>query len=101
VQVEARVPNQPPLDGVGLVGAVVVQDEMYVEVLGHLLVDPFQEPAELQRSMLLVELADHLPCRHLQGSEQGGGALPLVVVGLPGGRTGQEKRTRTASGGLR
>ena len=47
VQVIARPPGQPALDGGGLVGGVVVQDKVHVEVRGYGRIDPVEEAPEL------------------------------------------------------
>ena len=47
VQVKAGMPEQPLLDRLGLVGGVVVQDQVEFEVLGDGGVDDLQEAEEL------------------------------------------------------
>ena len=54
VDVEARVPGQPPLDLRVVVGGVVVADEMHLEVCRYLPVDEGEE-----RDPLLVPVARH------------------------------------------
>src|SRR6478672_7795265 len=51
VHVEPRVPGQPFLDRRGLVCAVVVADEVHVNVGGYLCVDLGQELLELDRAV--------------------------------------------------
>lgn len=51
--------QQPPLDLGGLVGGVVVQDEVQVQVLGHGVVDELQEADELLVAVLALGLGDH------------------------------------------
>jgi hypothetical protein len=51
VHVEARVGLEPADDCGALVGAVVVGDEVHVEVLGNLAVDLRQELLELDRAV--------------------------------------------------
>src|SRR6266511_6309046 len=46
VQVEAGVGGQPLLDRRGLVGGVVVADQVQVQLGGGVLVDGFEEPEE-------------------------------------------------------
>src|SRR6266542_2113079 len=60
VQLEAGMGGQPPLDGVGFVGGVVVADQMDIQLGGHLLVELDQELAELHRAVPAVDRADHL-----------------------------------------
>ncbi len=51
VQVEAWVAQQPAMDERRLVSAVIVQDEVHVQVGWHLRMDAVQELAELGRAM--------------------------------------------------
>jgi hypothetical protein len=62
------------------VRGVVVQDQEYVEVFGDLLVDLDEELLELLGPVALAKRPDHLSGRHVQGGEQGGGAVTYVVV---------------------
>ena len=52
MQVEAGVPDQPVLDRRGLVGGVVVQDEVQVQALRDGGVDELEEPQELLVAMV-------------------------------------------------
>ena len=56
VHVEAGVAGQPGLDRRGLVGGVVVADQVHVELGGHGLVDGGQELLELDRPVPAVQL---------------------------------------------
>ena len=49
--------QQPALDGRGLVGGVVVEDQVDVEVVWHLGVDALEELLELDRPVALVQRA--------------------------------------------
>ncbi len=53
---EAGVPKQPLLDRLGLVGGVVVQDQVEFEVLGNGCVDDLQEAEELLVAVAAVVL---------------------------------------------
>src|SRR6266702_455700 len=64
VQLEAGMGGQPPLDGVGFVGGIVVADQMGLQRRGHLLVELDQELAELHRAVPAVDRADHLAAGH-------------------------------------
>jgi len=69
------MPLQPCLDLGMLVGGIIVGDQVHVEMLRRLDIDPAQEPEPL-----LVPghaLADHLASGNVEGSEQGGGAMRL------------------------
>ena len=71
---------QPGLHGRGLVGGVVVHDQMHVETLGCVALNDPEEAQELLGPMPRQALADHLAGLHIQGGEQGRGAMALVVV---------------------
>ena len=66
MQVEARVAQQPPLDVGRFVRRVVIQDQVHLEMGGHLLVDVLEELLELCGAMAAVHGADHLACGHVE-----------------------------------
>ena len=110
--------DQPVLDRRGLVGGVVVQDQVQVQVLRDGGVDELEEPQELLVPVPAVGLGDDRAAGQVVGREQAGRAVPDVVVGSgPGvvgsiGRHGAVRsrawicdfsstaRTRACSGGL-
>jgi len=55
VQDKAGVGEKPTSDGRGLMGGVVVENEMHVQVGGHFPVDLLQEPLELDGAMAGVQ----------------------------------------------
>ena len=59
VQMEARMAQQPALDGRGLVGAVIIEDQVQLQFTRHRGVDGFKEAAKLDRAVTAMELADH------------------------------------------
>src|SRR5215207_9794571 len=65
----------------GLVGLVVVADQMDVQLPWHLDVDFGQELPELRGAVLAVQAGDHQAVHCVQRSEQGRGPVPDVVVG--------------------
>ena len=65
VDVEARVFFQPPFDLRCLVGGVVIDDQVDVQVGQGLAVDPVQETNELLVAMALHALADDLAVEHV------------------------------------
>ena len=71
------------LDPGMFVGGVVVDDEMDVEGLGHVGVDVAQEGEELLVSMATFALREHLAGGHVQGGEQGCGAVADIIVRHP------------------
>lgn len=56
-----RPASKPRFDLWGLVGSVVVHDDMDIEPFGDLSIDLFEEVQELRRPMTLVALADDEP----------------------------------------
>src|SRR3954447_7211463 len=80
--------GQPALDGRGLVGRIVVADQVDVEVGRDLGVQLAQELAELAGPVASVQRPDHLAAGHVEGGEQRGGAGPDVVVSSPLGHPG-------------
>src|SRR5207247_10902047 len=76
VEVEAGMPDQPLLDGWRLVGRVVVEDQVEVELLRHRLVARLQEVAERAPPMPSMELADHLAAGHIERREERAVAVP-------------------------
>src|ERR1035437_1413690 len=78
---EAGPFGQPVLNQLRLVRSVVVQDEVYVQRVGHVLLDGVEEVAELGGTMSLLVLADDLAGLGIQRGKQAGRALSSVVVG--------------------
>src|SRR5262245_66255118 len=72
---------EPALDRGGLMGGVVVEDEMQIEIGGGLSIDQPEEAQELPVPMARQARADDLAVQHAESGEQGGGAVALVVVG--------------------
>ena len=83
MEMEAWPPGQPVADGLGLVRAVVVQDQMHVQFCGNVLFDGVEEVAELAGAMSLLGLANNLAGAGVERGEETGGAVALVIVGAP------------------
>lgn len=81
MDVEPGSPGEPGLDLGVFVGAVVVDDEMDVQVFGDAVVDVPQEGEELLVPVAPLALGEHRTGRHVEGGEQGGGAMADVIVG--------------------
>ena len=64
-----------------LVALVVDDDEVQIEILRQLLVDPPQEAQELLVHVPKFALGDHRAGEHCQGDKQCGGAVRDVEVG--------------------
>ena len=80
VHMEARALGEPVPDDRRLVSAVVIQDEMNVQIGRHLGLDHIQELAELHRAMAPVELADDPAGLQVQRGKQGSRPVAFVVV---------------------
>ena len=81
VNVPARTACEPSSDLGMLVGGVVVDDEMDVELGRHIGLDVTQEGEELLMAMARFALGDDRAVKHVEGGEQRGCAVALVVVG--------------------
>ena len=71
------------------VGGVVVEDQVNRQVLGDLAVDGAQELQELLMTVPGQALSDDRAGQHVEGGEQGGGAVAFVVVGVCPERGGE------------
>ena len=63
-----------------LMRCVVVDDQVDGEFLGYSGIDRVQESNELLMAMAPHALADDLAFEHVEGGEQGRGAMPFVVM---------------------
>ena len=72
--------GQPALDAGVLVGGMVVDDEVDVEVRGHVGVDVFEEAQELLMAVVRPALGQDPAGGDIQGREEGGGAVADVAV---------------------
>ncbi len=66
-----------------LVGGVVVDDQMDVEMLGHGLLDALEEGKKLLVTMAWLALGEHCSGCDVERGEQRRGAMADVVVGHP------------------
>lgn len=62
-------------------GAGVIEDDVDLEFLGHVAVDPVEEGAQLARPLPREGPRRHLARRDVQGRVQRRGAVALVVMG--------------------
>ncbi len=97
VDVEAGVPQHPPLHFRGRVGREIVEHEVQVELGGRAPVAGPQEGEELHRWMPLVALPEDPPLDHLQRSDQVRGTVASIVVGLALGNARSEGKDRRGS----
>ena len=79
----ARPFGEPVPDQPDLVARRVVHDEMGVEVGRHVALHFVEEGAELPRPVPLHAGPDGRAGGHVEGGEERGGAVALVVVGAP------------------
>ena len=80
VDMPVRPSRQPGLDRRGLVGGVVVHDDVDVEACGNAAVDLLQEVEELPGPVAPVAFADDEAGGDIEGGKQRGRAVTLVVV---------------------
>jgi len=66
-----------------LVGGIVVDDQMNVEMLGHDLIDALEELQKLLVTMACLALSEDGPGRDIQGGKQSRGAMANVVMRHP------------------
>ena len=76
-----REPCQPGLHLRVFVGGVVVNDGMDRPILWHCGLGDIEKADELLMPVPLYAASDYLAVQHVEGREQGGRAMPLVVVG--------------------
>src|SRR5208337_4521585 len=81
VEDEAGMPCQPFPDLGRFVGGVVVEDDMDQLARWNCRLDGVEETDELLMPMALHTFSDDLALQHIEGGEQGGGAVTLIVVG--------------------
>src|SRR6188474_3087828 len=94
VDMPARAFGEPVADALGLVGAGIVDDQMDVEIVGHLGFDRIEELAELLSAMAAKAPPDHLAGLHIERGEQRQRAMALVVVAAPFGLSGPHRQQR-------
>ena len=80
VQMKARMPLEPALYGWGFVRAIIVDDEVQIEIGRRPFVDGLEEAEELAMPVARHALADDGAIEHVEGGKQRRGAVALVVV---------------------
>ena len=78
VEIKPRMSSKPAPHARGLVGAVVVENQMHGEVGRYLRVDGLEKFEELLTPMASMTFADDLAGRDIERREQGGRAMPPV-----------------------
>ena len=85
VKVPVGVSRQPGVYGGGFVGGVIVQNHVHRGRGRGLCGQGIQESQELLLAVFRLGLGLDLSGLHIQGSKEGGGAMPDVIMGLGGG----------------
>ena len=80
VERPARMPAKPSADLGMFVSGVVVHDQMDIEIAGDIGLDLVEEAPELCGPMAREALANNVPGSDVEGGEQRGHAVTLVVV---------------------
>src|SRR6202040_2088051 len=80
VQMKARMPLEPALYRGGLVGGIIIDDQMQVEIGQRPLVDGLEKAEELAMPVAGHAFADDGAVEHVERREQGRGAVALVVM---------------------
>src|SRR6202040_582423 len=60
--------------------AVVIHDQMHVELWWHLLLQLVEKLYKLLAPMTRCTLTDDFAAENIKGREQGGGAMPFVIM---------------------
>ena len=119
MQVETGMGFEPALYRRGLMGGIVIHDQMEVEIGRGLMIDQLEKTQELSMPMARHASPDNSAVQHVQRCKQGGGAVSLVVMGHGAGAPlfmgnpgwvrsrswiwlfSSTQRTKALSGGLR
>ena len=90
----ARMADQPGLDLGVLVGRVIVDDGVDQLAGGDRALDGVEEADELLMGVLLHAATEHRAVEHVEGGEQGGRAVALVIVRHGPALAGFERQAR-------
>ena len=80
MQIISRSLGQPAFHLLVFVSAVVVDDQMHIEIRCYTLVNVVEETKKLLVSMPTAALRDHVASCHIQCSKNRHRAVPYVVV---------------------
>ena len=94
VEDPAGVTGEPLADVGVFVGGVVVEDHVDHLAGWDGALDGVEEADELLVAVALHALADHRALEHVEGGEQGGGTVALVVVGHRAEAAGRHRQAR-------
>ena len=80
VEVKPRMATEPGVHAGMFVRAIMVDDEMQIQLPRGGAIDCLQEPDKFLVPMARHTVADHRAVEHAEGGEHGGGAMALVIV---------------------
>src|SRR5439155_27348697 len=83
VHMKSGMPSEPPPNLRGFMRAVVVQNQMDVEVGRHRVVNRVEKAQELSTAMSAMTFPNDAPGRNVQRGKQRRGAVPDVIMGPP------------------
>src|SRR5216683_4429479 len=83
MDVEAPMAGEPSLDPRMLVSRVIVDDQMDLEISRNTVVEMVEKSEKLLVPMARFALSDDRTVEHVERRKQGGGAVPIIVVGYP------------------
>src|SRR6516225_6065600 len=86
--------QEPRPNFLGLVGGIVVQDQMNRKIARNGTLDLLREFAELDGAMAWPAFADHRSGSDVQGREETGCARAFVIVSSSLGLAGQHRKDR-------
>ena len=92
MDVIVRSRRQPLLHLRVFVGSVVIQNQMDFQTRLYGLVNPVEKPQKLQMPVPGLAFPDHSPFQRVQRSEEGRRAVALVIVRLPSGQAGTQRK---------
>ena len=85
---------EPALHGRTLMRTVVVENEMQLDIRGHVLLQLREEFEELRAPVARQTRADHFPIQDIERRKQGRGAVARVVVRLSLGQSRSQRQDR-------
>jgi hypothetical protein len=80
-----------------LVRGIIIEHCMDQLAGWHLTLDGIEETDEFAVAVALHATTDHRSVEHAEGGEQGGGAVPFVIVGHGLAASGLDRQTRLAA----
>ena len=94
VDMPVRPLGEPCSDGWGLVGGVIVHDQMDIEIVRHIGIDLTKKRQKFLGAVSLEASSDHLAGGNIEGGEERRRAMPLIVVSAPFSLTWPHRQER-------